>query len=215
MPSSVRTVNTSDVVRRPGGRTHDHSVRIFNCVLEILGAEGYAALTFQNVAEKAEVSRSTLYRRWPTRADMVLDAIATSIYGRIQIADTGSLAGDLKATLTQMGRVLMSPVGAGALAAVAEIGRGAPESEHRRQMWDKRFADFSPLFENARRRGEIAKSFDTEAALAMLAGGLYYRVLVMARDVDKAWIDRMVRLFLAMSANTRDGPRPKRNGERA
>lgn len=201
MSSSARTANTSDIARRPGGRTRDHSVRIFNCVLDILSAEGYAALTFQNVAERAEVSRSTLYRRWPTRADMVLDAIAESIYGRIKVADTGTLAGDLKATLTQMGKVLMSPVGAGALAAAAEIGRGSQDAEHRRQIWDRRFADFSPLFEQARRRGELTKSFDTEAALAMLAGALYYRVLVMARDIDKAWIDRVVALFLAMSAD--------------
>lgn len=204
MPSSARTANTPEVVRRPGGRTHDHSVRIFNCVLKILGSDGYAALSFQNVAEMAEVSRSTLYRRWATRADMVLDAISESIFGGIKVADAGSLAGDMKATLSKMGAMLNSPIGRGALAAVAEIERGPAFAARRRALWERRFADFAPLFARARQRGELSPAFDSEAALAMVAGALYYRVLVMGRDIDKAWIDRVLAQFIA---STRDKPR--------
>jgi AcrR family transcriptional regulator len=197
MPSSARAANTPDIVRRPGGRTHDHSMRIFKCVLDILSVGGYAALTFQEVAERAEVSRSTLYRRWATRADMVLDAISESIFGGIKVADTGSLAGDMRATLTKMGQMLNSPIGQGALAAAAEIERGPEFAAHRRALWDRRFADFGPLFARARERQELSPAFDTEAALAMIAGALYYRVLVMGRDIDKAWIDRVLAQFIA------------------
>lgn len=197
MPSSEHTAKVSDVVRRPGGRTLEHSQRIFECVLKILSTEGYAALSFQTVAEMAEVSRSTLYRRWPTRADMVLDTIAESIFGGIKVADTGSLEGDMKATLTRMAAVLNSPAGHGALAAVAEIDRGADFAAQRRALWDRRFADFAPLFARARERKEIGKAFDAEAALAMIAGSLYYRVLVMGRDIEKAWIARVLAQFIA------------------
>lgn len=197
MTSSERSANSSDVVRRPGGRTHDHSMRIFKCVLDILSTEGYAALSFQNVAEAADVSRSTLYRRWPSRAEMVLDAISESIFGGIKVVDSGSLAGDMKLTLAKMGAMLNSPVGHGALAAVAEIERGADFTAQRRALWDRRFADFAPLFARARERGELRKGFDAEAALAMVAGALYYRVLVMGREIDKAWIDRVLSQFIA------------------
>src|SRR5262245_4774686 len=97
-------------VRRPGGRTAEVSKRIFDTVLAILVRGGLADCNFQTIAKEACVDRSTLYRRWPSRSALVLDAIAARVDADIRLIDAGSLSGDLSHALGMLARFLRSPV---------------------------------------------------------------------------------------------------------
>lgn len=178
--------------RRPGGRTAAASQRIAAAALALLGEGGFHACTFQAVAARAGVSRSTLYRRWPSEAAMVLDAIASVVDQRIAVADTGSLAGDLRAALRQLAAFLDSPVGRASISAALHIEADPDTIRQRQRLWAQRWEVIAPLFARARARRELAADVDPQALLASAAGALYFRLIVAARPLDAAWIRAVV-----------------------
>lgn len=175
--------------RRPGGRTGRHTEAIFRATLELLAAKGYSALLLNDIAEAAGVHRTTLYRRWTRRAELVLDAIEASVAERIVPPDLGSLRADMRATLRQIADYIATPLGAAALAASVEIGTqeastGAPD------RWLRRMAELDPMFVRAQARGEIAADYDREGAVALAAGALYVSVIWIGGPISDVWIDR-------------------------
>ena len=185
--------------RRPGGRSQDVANRVFAATIDILTAKGYGALNFQDIAQKADVSRTTLYRRWPTKAELVLEAMTSALAERIKLPDTGSLVGDAAEGLRQLGAMLASPFGAAVIASRIEL-QGAPASEDwRGELWIRRFAEFWPMFERARQRGELPKDFDVEAGLGAAVGAIHYRVFIQARPVDEEWIRRVIAIVTPAS----------------
>jgi AcrR family transcriptional regulator len=166
--------------------------RVFIATIEMLTAKGYGALNFQEIATAAEVSRTTLYRRWPTKAELVLEAMSHALAERIKLPDTGSLAGDAAAALRQLAKMLASPFGAAVLASRIELQGSSPSDDWRGELWIRRFAEFWPLFERAKKRGELPEDFDVEAALGAAVGAMHYRIFIQAREIDDDWIDRVI-----------------------
>jgi AcrR family transcriptional regulator len=80
-------------------------------VLEVLADVGYAGLTMDAVAATAGVSKATIYRRWRTKADLLVSVISTASDQSLIVPDTGCLRDDLVALLTALGRVLNGPGG--------------------------------------------------------------------------------------------------------
>jgi AcrR family transcriptional regulator len=184
-------MSSNESASRPGGRTALNSQRIFAATMSLLGEGGYPAATFQAVADRAGVARATLYRRWPTPAELVGDAIAASAAERIVIPDTGSLGEDLAATLRQIAGFLSAPVGRAALLAMLALQPGNSSAEIN-PAWATRWAEVLPLFERAQMRGELPASADFEAIFASVAGAVYYRALVMGGTADDGWIERVI-----------------------
>ncbi|WP_430402420.1 TetR-like C-terminal domain-containing protein [Hyphomonas sp.] len=182
---------------RPGGRTLEVTERVLSATMMLLEEGGIAAVTFQRVAEKAKVGRATLYRRWPEPAYLVADALAATAADRIRITDTGSLRGDLKNMLSQIGQFIESPTGRAAIIAGLS-GREQPEVANlARQLWSRRRKDVAPIFERAAQRGEIGADTDIDIVFGVVAGALYARMIVMAKPIDKNWIDRVLTLVIA------------------
>ena len=109
--------------KRPGGRSADNLARIVAATGELLVEKGYGRLSTEEVAERAGVHRSTVHRRFPTRAELVAHLMTTLARERVPVPDTGSLAGDLLAFARDVRRATPDPI-AGALtrAVVAEGG---------------------------------------------------------------------------------------------
>jgi AcrR family transcriptional regulator len=190
----TRSIIPSDPPQaRPGGRTQDVGLRVAEAVLKLLEGGGYAAVTHQAVAEAAQVGRATVYRRWPTRPLLTLFGIAQGVADRVMIADTGALRTDMTAALSQIAAFLDSPLGRAALAASMEM---EVETDARHLFWTPRAQTFQALFERAIGRGEIGPGSDWEAALAMAAGALYFRILIQDQPIDADWIARIVTLGL-------------------
>lgn len=184
------------VQKRPGGRTGEVTKRLFATTISMLRADGYAALNLKEVAEAAGVSRSTIYRRWPTKAELTIEAISASMREHIIMADTGSLAGDLSATLLLIAASIQSRLGIASLIALLE-NTDAPVQDLRERLWAIRRADLMPIFERASARGEISPDYDGEAAFAMASGALYFRMIIMGGKITPEWIDRIVRQSIA------------------
>jgi len=185
---------------RPGGRTERHTTAIYRATLTQLAERGYAALAINDVAAAAGVARSTLYRRWPGRAELVLDAIGVSLTEEIVAPDTGSLVEDMRETLRQIGAYISTPLGAAVLAASLEIADGS--TTDRQARWRARLSAFDPMFDRAVARGEIAPDVDRVAIFALAAGAIHFRRIFTGEALKDDWCDRVI------SNWTRSIPKP-------
>lgn len=130
---------------------------IHEAVRAEVAEHGYAGTTYDGVAARAGTSKPVLYRRWHTKAAMVLDAFIDASPGLTVPADTGSLSGDLKAFLRSAQSMIERMGRRTLLSLLAELDRSAGEAV--RDLLFARGAEVvEPLLDRARRRGELGDS---------------------------------------------------------
>jgi AcrR family transcriptional regulator len=179
---------------------------VLRTTLEVLGHEGYAGLRVDDVAARAGVNKTTIYRRWPTRADLVIAAL-TNLAAPPTAVETGRLECDLHATFMTATTLRSTPAGRGVVRAlIAE--RGDPEVDRVvAEIRQRHRAPARRILEHARRRGDLPKRVDIELMLDVLTGTIYGRLRECPRPLDPQWVKRVVRLVLAGAASngrTRD-----------
>jgi AcrR family transcriptional regulator len=177
--------------RRLGGRTADITARVHRAVTDLVLEGGFDACTFSNVAERAGVDRSTLYRRFPDRWDAIIDTWMTRASQDVMPELGSSFADDLRSVLRRLRDLLESPLGPALLGIVAQL-RSREGSDFSRTYFDGRMQQLSPMFEAAIGRGELPAEIDREALFTFAAGPMYFRMFIAARKVDDAFIDDVV-----------------------
>ncbi|MBG0821729.1 TetR/AcrR family transcriptional regulator [Planomonospora sp. ID91781] len=201
------------------GRPRDTQVdeRVLRTAAGLLLERGYTGLSMDEVAERAGVAKTTLYRRWPTK-----DHLAVAVVARLQdddaIDDTGDIRRDLTDYTEKIADALNRMRSAGKAAGrddrsagvVAElVAAGARHDdigEMGRQVYARRNALALGLIERARLRGELRADLDAVVLLDQLAGALYYRVLVTGAPVDRAYAERLVAAALDGAMNRKENP---------
>ena len=160
--------------------------------LELLQEHGYDRLTVDAVATTARASKATIYRRWPTKAELVLAAF---VEGTRQVAvdpDTGSLRDDL----LKLGESICAHVSTHAStirAVLVEVSRSAElDAIMQEQFLDRRKALMTHVFERAVNRGEIDASAITEDLWDVLPGYLIYRSVLTGRAPSRRTIQDLV-----------------------
>lgn len=189
------STGTPPSVARGRGRPRSEAVgeAIRAAVRTILATEGYEGLTFEAVAERAGVARTTLYRRYADRAAIVVEASA-ALAAAIPDTDTGSLEGDLTAAIEGVTQTFLNPATAGMLAAVVgQMGRDPALAEAMRvAVVARRMAVMEAIFRRAVIRGEIPAATDWWLSAQRLVGPVMMRVLLTREPVDAAFIARLV-----------------------
>jgi AcrR family transcriptional regulator len=102
----------SDHRSRPRRRGSELTAAIYDAVLAELATSGYGELTMDAIAKRAGTGKASLYRRWPTRTELVMDAVYATLPGEQDLPDTGSLRDDIVCTFTSIAAGLSGPVGA-------------------------------------------------------------------------------------------------------
>ena len=192
----MAVMTTPDVVRPSrGGRPRDPSRDgvIRAAILRLLADVGYGALTMDAVAAEAGVGKATIYRRWRTKQDLVVDTISDLNRAEAGPPDTGSVEGDLRQMLRQMVAVINGPAGAATLSllstmphqpALAEAFRNGPLA-----VWRQ---SFEQIWVRAEQRGEVragvAGSVLSEATSALLV----QRWLLTGEPVDEAYANEVL-----------------------
>jgi AcrR family transcriptional regulator len=187
-------------VRHPKARTGGRSARVVERVLgmtlEALGHEPYSQLRIEQIAARAGVTKTTIYRRWPTRAELVVAAL-TGHAAPPHVVETGRLEDDLLELFLTATTLRNSPEGRGVVSAlIAE--RGDPEVD--RVCAALREAHRAParvLLERARRRGALPRRADIELLLDVLTGAVYGRLRECAAPLEREWVRRVIRLVLS------------------
>lgn len=178
--------------RRPGGRTANVTRRVHDAVLELLAEGGHEACTFNNVAKRSGIERSTLYRRYPNRWAMMGAAFAAVYVDELSFEPTGSFRGDLTCHLSRVARTLGTTLGKAMLAAgaIARLEEGAQAVAGR--FWEFRKQQQEPFVRAAIERGELPRDVSLEELFAAADGPLYFRLLIIGQPIDQNWVERTV-----------------------
>ncbi|TQN44216.1 TetR family transcriptional regulator [Blastococcus colisei] len=189
-------VPTADVVRPSrGGRPRDPSRDgvIRAAILRLLADVGYGSLTMDAVASEAGVGKATIYRRWRTKQDLVVDTI--SDLNRIEAAavDTGSLEGDLRAMMHKMVAMIDGPSGAATLSLLSTIPHQPALAQAFQEgplaVWRKAFED---LWARAEARGEIRPGLANSVIAETTSALMVQRWLLTGLPVDTAFADEVL-----------------------
>jgi AcrR family transcriptional regulator len=147
---------------------------------ELLLARGLSAVSMDAVAEQAGVSKATIYRWWPTKETLALDALYTE-WAAVRPAprDTGSLRGDLLSLLRPWARLASSRPYGRVIAALLAEAQTDPvfAAEYRQRVLEPRRDEARVLFGRAVDRGEIPANTKVDVALDLLFGAVYHRLL--------------------------------------
>lgn len=146
-----------DFRTRPRRRGEALETAILDAVNDLLTESGYAALTYEAVAERAGAGKASIYRRWPTRVELALAAARYHVGEQLTPPDTGSLKGDLKAWLRTMADHLTGCVGEALRGVITETFApdAANDAVPRVPLTPRSFSwAIDQIVEQARRRGE-------------------------------------------------------------
>jgi AcrR family transcriptional regulator len=171
---------TTHAARRGRPRSEKARKAILDAAAELLLARGLSAVSMDAVAERAGVSKATIYRWWPTKETLALDALYTE-WDTVGPSprDTGSLRGDLLALLRPWARLTSSRPYGRVLAALITEAQTDPvfATEYRQRVVEPRRDQARAVFRRAIERGEIPAGTKVEVALDLLYGPLYHRLL--------------------------------------
>jgi AcrR family transcriptional regulator len=171
---------------------------ILDAVRELLAEEGYDSLSVERVAQRAGVSKATIYRRHPSKASLVVEALHENKRAAVEYQDTGDLRADLVRYLAGIGRAMSSDDGhimAGLVSAVARNPElaDAMRSEYieprRRQMLE--------IFRAAVDRGDLRDDVDPRVLGDVLVGALQHRFLVTGDPTGRKVAEQIVDLVLS------------------
>jgi AcrR family transcriptional regulator len=182
--------------RRDAGRPRGEAVTdaVMLATLDELGAHGLAALSVERIATAAEVNKTSIYRRWPTREALVAAALEYVLVDFEDAQDdTGSLRGDLAALARSLATFLTQPAGlALARAAIAESSSPEVSSMAARRFAQGAQGPVGGLIARAMARGEWTNPAPPEVAMSMLVGALLHRVLLEQQPVTPPWLEGVV-----------------------
>ena len=181
--------------RRGRPRSVDADVAILAAALELAGEVGVRALSMDEVAARAGVSKATIYRRWSSKEALVLDALRSAIEP-VGSVDHGSLGADLRQYLREM--TARMSVGRGdVLPHLIEVACYDPSIRTSLDDWVRhRRAPLVAILERGVERGELAADTDLELLLDTLIGPFVYRRLLTGGAIDETVVDRLLALVL-------------------
>ena len=186
-------------VHRPPGRPRsaDADRAILRATVDLLADEGYAGVTMEGVAAKAGVGKATVYRRWPSKSALVVDAISACRDVGWRPPDTGSARDDLLAFVRGFGDVLRSSdAGRVMPALVAELAR-SPElaATFRDGFVQPRRARVLEAVGRGVERGEVRPDVDAELVADAVVALLQHRFLVTGMEIDDDLPERVLDLL--------------------
>ena len=184
------------------GRKRDHTrdPEILDAALDVLAETGYDGMTIEMVATRAKAGKATLYRRWPSKPELVIDAVACMKSSGIDfdnLPDTGTLRGDLVA-MVKAPSIRDAERKMKVMAGIVSMLAGNPElAETARQaLIEPRAAVNRIFFTRAIERGEISADLDVEMLCLIGPAMASYRTLMLRKPVDREYlmsiIDRIV-----------------------
>ncbi len=181
--------------QRPGGRAARVRGAVLAATAELLDEVGYEAATYDEIARRAGVHQTTVYRRWPTKPELVADALDLHSEDHVPIPDTGSLRGDLAAVGSAVAANVSSVGGRRrSLSVVAASAHSEELASTVHRFMSRRVTLAEPLVANAIARGELPDDTDARAIVEALVGPIWFRLLLTGEPIDAAFVDAMVGL---------------------
>jgi AcrR family transcriptional regulator len=185
--------------RTEGVRVKGRAARVVSDVLiataEELSRVGYSSLRVEDVAARSGVNKTTIYRRWPTKPELV-GAALRAVWESPDVPDTGALRSDLLASLKKTASFAMSPIGRG-LTRVIQVERAHPELEPIARSLREEFRNLREvLVRRGIERQELPLGTDVRFLTDLVAAPIFYRLFTEGEPVDTAFIEHVIDVVL-------------------
>jgi AcrR family transcriptional regulator len=151
-----------------------------------LSVRDYADISVESIAARAGVHKTTVYRRWGSKAEIIRQALVGAASEHIHVPDTGSVDSDLLLLARAVQAVLPAPQGTAILTGLIVGGLASAElAEVRRQYWAVRLEAISVIVDRAVSRGELPAATNPAALMRTLTAPLFYQLLVARAPVTE------------------------------
>lgn len=175
-------------------RSETSRLAILTATAELISTVGYDNMSIEAIAAAAGVGKQTIYRWWPSKAEVVLDVWVPEIHPRIEFADTGDLAADLKAQLKAVIDLGADPLFGPMFRALVA------DSQHDDQLAGKllerifrpRIAACKDRLRAAQAAGQLDPGIDLDLAVDLFYGGFYHRYLLRVAPLTHEYADAIV-----------------------
>ena len=193
--------STPPTLGRPRDETADAA--ILDAAVKLLDKRGYQSMTIDEIAALAGVGKQTLYRRWPSKAAVVLEALTRRTAAEVVAPDTGSVVKDVRSLL----RSAFAALRAGRQKVVVSLMAEAQLSEEfaiafREQFIARRRDALTSLLQRGIDRGELASDTDVEFLADMIYGPMWYRLLNRHAPIDDRLADSLSAFVLNQIVTT-------------
>jgi AcrR family transcriptional regulator len=176
---------------RPRSRTSQEAIQ--RATLELLSEKGLAMLTIEAVAARAGASKATIYRWWPNKATLAMEAFVGQIVPALPFEDTGDLHGDFRRHLGIMVDVLHTQLGR----TLADIIAGMQHDEELAEAFSQRY--LVPrrkvprqALQNAIKRGELQADADPDVIMDAIYGAIYFSLLIRKQRIDATFVETLL-----------------------
>ncbi|MEM1333611.1 MAG: TetR/AcrR family transcriptional regulator [Actinomycetota bacterium] len=196
--------------QRPGGRAARVRRAVLDATSALLLEVGYDELAIDEVARRAGVHKTTVYRRWPSKPDLVADAVADTATAAIPVPDTGTLAGDLAELASSVAAAIATESAAHAARTRGIIAAAASSEQLAasvRAYWLDRLTVCAPIVERAIERGELPRRADPIVVIEAAVAPLWLRLLVTGEPIDADFVAAVA--AVAAGGADRSGPPPQ------
>jgi AcrR family transcriptional regulator len=192
--------------RTEGKRVQGRSARVLEAVLdaalEELGRVGYRALRIEDVAAKSGVNKTTIYRRWPTKMELI-GSVLEHAKEPPTVFDTGSLEGDVRASLYEIRERLHDPRHLAIMRAVMAERMDPEVNEVVAQLRERYAVVRRQIFERAIARGELSPTVDPQSLLDLMSAPIVTRIVHQNREADDAFLEFLTTVICAGAKSLR------------
>lgn len=170
------------------GRVQRSRERVLTTAFELLSQSGVGGFSVDEVTRRSGVAKTTIYRHWPTREALVIDA-CSRISAEQEVPDTGSLEGDVTAILTHIAHLLGTAGWSAVLPSIIDVAERDPEfADLHSRIQHGHAAPLRAVLQRAAARGEIPATADRTSMIAALLGPLFYRRWFSREPLDDQFV---------------------------
>lgn len=183
--------------------------KVLEAAMEEVARSGYEGLTLERVAARAGVNRTTIFRRWPTKKDLVI-AMMERMTANIQLDfDHGSLREDLAAMISVATRTMLAPGMLGMHRVLMEARQDPDLRDLAECVRDGREARAQAILTRAEARGEFRKDLDKRLFLDGLMGALFAHIVFKSRPVTPEFTSKLLEYLLKVATPMKVSAAPR------
>lgn len=170
---------------------------VLDAAFEVIAQHGFGGATIDAIAARSGVARSTIYRNWDGRTELLLEAVRTR-FGSLREQVVGDARRDLLALCTRLAELLtQEPMASVTAALILESRRDPALKELHRRFAEGRMREIEEIVEGATTRGELDPVADGGTVAADLGAAIFFRAMVLRAPVGADWLEAHVDDVLA------------------
>ena len=181
------------IKRRTGGRSARVRQDVLTHALFELAEQGYTGFNIAQIAQRAHVHETTIYRRWPTREALMIETLREFTQNQLSINPTGNLRQDLICYLQAIARLLQSKIGK----TLMMLAFDENLKQANLQLWQERQMLLKDIFQAAISQGQWLKSYDADLVFSEIFGPLFVHICLLQQPITHDLIEARVDFILA------------------